>query len=113
MSLRVASPWKGFAPADRSGNVSKSCSATRRASPTTPTSAANQRPILVRSASTWISGTCGSDVPKLVVRKFRLILASCCGNEERTYLLGERLDPLASAGAVCPKPSHDEWAGGL
>src|SRR5262249_47393470 len=41
------------------------------------------------------------------------ILASCCGNEERTYLLGERLDRLASAGAVCPEPSHDEWAGGL
>ena len=52
-------------------------------------------------------------MPRLLRFSAEQILASCRGNEERTYLLGERLDRLASAGAVCPEPSHDEWLGGL
>ena len=39
------------------------------ASPTTATSAGCQRPIWPRSASTWISGTLGSEWPKLMVRR--------------------------------------------
>ena len=52
----------------RAGIAASNCSAASFASPTTATSAWNQRPMLVRTLSIWISGKpAGIDAPKLVV----------------------------------------------
>ena len=68
-SASVSSERNGRSALEPRGSASSSACAASRASPTTATSAGCQRPIWPRSASTWISGTLGSEWPKLMVRR--------------------------------------------
>ena len=69
--LSVSSERNGRSALEPGGSASSRACAASRASPTTATSAGCQRPIWPRSESTWISGTLGSEWPKLMVRRLR------------------------------------------
>ena len=70
-SCSVSSERNGRSALEPGGSASSRACAASRASPTTATSAGCQRPIWPRSESTWISGTLGSEWPKLMVRRLR------------------------------------------